>query len=120
MFTEYLPLNIVLNFLLIPEYSMYGATVATLVSYILLFIMVFIYTQKLVFINYDYKFILKSVSVSLLFFISVIFLSYLEINIFIRLGLKVSLFLLFILVSYKFLKLNKSIKKFLNYDIISK
>jgi len=113
-------LNIVLNFLLIPEYSMYGAAVATLVSYILQFIMVFIYTQKLVFINYDYKFILKSVSVSLLFFISVVFLSYLEINIFIRLGLKVSLFLLFILVSYKFLKLNKAIKKFLNYDIISK
>ena len=113
-------LNIVLNFLLIPEYSMYGAAVATLVSYILQFIMVFIYTQKLVFINYDYKFILKSVFVSLLFFISVVFLSYLEINIFIRLGLKVSLFLLFILVSYKFLKLNKAIKKFLNYDIISK
>ena len=36
---------------------MYGAAVATLVSYILQFIMVFIYTQKLVFINYDYKFI---------------------------------------------------------------
>ena len=113
-------LNIGLNFVLIPKYGMYGAAVATLVSFALQFIMIFIYTQKLVFINYDYKFIFKSVSISVLFFIFIIFLSYLKINIFIRLGLKVGLFLVFILVSNKFLDLKKSIKGFLNYGIISK
>ncbi|TET09955.1 MAG: hypothetical protein E3J83_01175 [Candidatus Atribacteria bacterium] len=113
-------LNIVLNFVLIPTYGMYGAAVATMVSYTLQFTMIFIYTQKLVFINYDYKFILKSVSVSVLFFILILFLSYLKINIFLRFGLKAGLFLLFILMSYKFLELKKYIKGFMNYGIKTK
>ena len=46
-------LNIGLNFILIPIYGMYGAAVATLLSYVLQFMMIFAYTQKLVFINYD-------------------------------------------------------------------
>lgn len=102
--------NIALNLILIPKYGMYGAAIATLLAYVLQFIMIFTYTQKLVFISYDYKFILKSVSVSLCFFAFILFLSYSESNVAIRLGLKAGLFSLFILVSYKFLELKKSIK----------
>jgi len=113
-------LNIGLNFILIPKYGMYGAAVATLLSYILQFVMIFIYTQKLVFITYDYRFIFKSVALSLCFFGGVLSLSYLKVNTAVSLGLKAILFLLFALISYKFLELKKSIKGFLNYAVIPK
>ncbi|KFI37704.1 hypothetical protein HY02_04325 [Peptococcaceae bacterium SCADC1_2_3] len=113
-------LNIGLNFILIPKYGMYGAAVATLLSYILQFIMIFSYTQKLVFINYDYKFIFKSVSISLCFLALIIFVSYLNVNAAINLGLKVTLFLAFILIAYKFLELENSFKVVKNYVGISK
>jgi len=109
--------NIGLNFIFIPKYGIYGAAVATLISYILQFIMIFIYTQKLVFINYDYKFIFKSSFTSLCFFTLILFLSYLETNIILRLSLKVISFLLFGIIAYKFLDLKESIKGILNYVI---
>jgi len=96
---------------------MYGAAVATLFSYVLQFIMVFIYSQKLLFITYDYKFIFKSSFICLCFFALVLFLSYLNINIIIRLSLKAVSFLLFCLIAYKFLDLKESIKGILNYVI---
>jgi len=92
--------NIGLNFIFIPKYGMYGAAVTTLISYILQFIMIFVYTQKLVFINYDYKFIFKSSFVCLCFFALILFLSYLEINVIIRLSLKIMSFLLFGVIAY--------------------
>lgn len=113
-------LNIGLNFILIPKYGMYGAAMATLMSYILQFIMIFTYTQKLVFITYDYGFIFKSTAVSLCFFGGVLSLSYLKVNTMVILGLKAVLFLLFALVSYKFLELKKSIKGILSYAVIPK
>ncbi|MBE3088761.1 MAG: polysaccharide biosynthesis C-terminal domain-containing protein [Actinobacteria bacterium] len=109
--------NIGLNFIFIPKYGMYGAAVTTLLSYILQFIMIFAYTQKLVFINYDYKFIFKSSFISLCFFALILFLSYLEINIIIRLSLKAISFLFFGLIAYKFLDLKGSIKGILDYVI---
>ena len=113
-------LNIGLNFLLIPRYGMYGAAIATLLSYVLQFIMIFTYTQKLVFISYDYKFILKSVLISSPFFAFILCLSYLRGNVAVLLGLKAILFLSFALVSYKYLELKKDIKGVLNYGIVSK
>jgi len=113
-------LNIGLNFILIPKYGMYGAAIATLLAYVLQFIMIFIYTQKLVLITYDYRFIFKSISISLCFFVVILFLSYLKVNVAITLGLKAILFSLFILVAYKFLGFGEAIKKFLNYGVISK
>ena len=97
-------LNIGLNFILIPKYGMYGAAVATLLGYALQFIMIFAYSQKLIFINYDCRFIFKSVSISLCFFAFIIFVSYLNINAVTSLGLKATLFLAFILIAYKFLE----------------
>lgn len=109
--------NIGLNFIFIPKYGMYGAAVATLLSYILQFIMIFVYAQKLVFITYNYRFILRSSFISLCFFALVLFLSYLNINIIIRLSLKAVSFLLFCLIAYKFLDLKGAIKRVLNYVI---
>ncbi|MFH1905708.1 MAG: oligosaccharide flippase family protein [bacterium] len=113
-------LNIGLNFILIPIYGMYGAAVATLLSYALQFTLIFAYTQKLVFINYDYRFIFKSVSISLCFLAFVLFVSCLNVNALVSIGLKTVLFLSFILIAYKFLELEESVKRVLNYVGISK
>lgn len=112
--------NIGLNFIFIPKYGMYGASLATLFSYILQFIMIFIYSQKLVFITYDYRFIFKSSIICLCFFALILFLSYLEINIILRLSLKLISLLLFGVVAYKFLDLKESIKGIIYYVIKSK
>ena len=39
-------INIILNFTLIPKYSLYGAGIATLTSYLVMFILMFIYVKK--------------------------------------------------------------------------
>ncbi len=99
---------------------MYGAAIATLLSYVLQFIVIFIYTQRLIPIIYDYAFIFKSIAVSLCFFGGVLSLSYLNINAMISLGLKAILFLLFVFLSYKFLELKKAVRRILNYGVIPK
>ncbi len=109
--------NIGLNFIFIPRYGMFGAAVATLLSYILQFMMIFIYSQRLVYVIYDYKFVFKSSFICLCFFALVLFLSYLNINIIIRLSLKAVSFLLFCLIAYKFLDLKGAIKGILSYVI---
>lgn len=111
-------INVGLNFLMIPKYGMYGAAVATLIAYAVQFAMIFLYTQKLVFVNYDYAFLLKSIVLSLCFFCLILSLSYLKVNTGISLGLKAILFLLFVYISYKFLGLKKPIKEILSYGII--
>jgi O-antigen/teichoic acid export membrane protein len=113
-------LNIGLNFILIPRYGMYGAAIATSLSYVLQFIMIFSYTQKLVFISYDYKFILKSIIISLCFFALILCLSYLKVNVAVILGLKAITFLSFTILSYKYLELKNVIKGILDYAIITK
>lgn len=106
-------LNIGLNFLFIPEYGMYGAAIATLASYILKFILVFSYTQKLVFISYDYRFIFKSILISGSFLALVIFVSYLKFNTFYSIGIKAGLFLIFISVIYNIKEMKHLWKRFL-------
>ncbi|MCF7866022.1 flippase [Candidatus Woesearchaeota archaeon] len=39
-------LNILLNFLLIPKYSLYGAGIATLITYLMLFLLMYFYIEK--------------------------------------------------------------------------
>jgi len=112
--------NIGLNFAFIPRYGMYGAAIATLFSYILQYVMIFIYSQRLVYVIYDYKFVFKSSFICLFFFAVILFLSYLNINIIIRLGLKAVSFLLFCLIAYRFLDLKGSIKGIMYYVIKSK
>lgn len=61
--TKYLPLitglgavsNVAANFILIPEYSYMGAAVATLISYLIMMIGIYIVSNKYYKINYDYK-----------------------------------------------------------------
>ncbi len=60
-------LNLALNFLLIPKYEMHGAAAATLITYLAMFIMVFIYSQKIYRIELDY------LKIAVMFFVALIF-----------------------------------------------
>ncbi|MBK9334347.1 MAG: oligosaccharide flippase family protein [Ignavibacteria bacterium] len=61
--TKYLPLitglgaavNIISNFILIPEYSYMGAAISTLISYFVMTAGIFMVSQKYYHINYEYK-----------------------------------------------------------------
>lgn len=61
--TKYLPLvtglgaaaNVISNFILIPEYSYMGAAFATLISYLVMMIGLFYFSNKFYKINYEYK-----------------------------------------------------------------
>lgn len=109
-------INIGLNFILIPKFGMYGAAIATLLSYIVQFIFIYTYTQKLVKINYDYFFVGKSVILSLTFLIGIISVSYLNINPFQLILIKITMSSIFIYIVYKFLEI-KNITRLLIKDL---
>jgi O-antigen/teichoic acid export membrane protein len=60
--------NIVLNILLIPKYSMMGAAYATLLTYSLMFVMIFVYSQKIYMIRLNYSKLVIAFGVSLVMF----------------------------------------------------
>ena len=73
--------NIGLNYILIPIYAEVGASVATMVSYMLLTFTYAFISQKLFNINYDFKFIVFAL------FLLIIILALTQLNVFIRYSL---------------------------------
>jgi O-antigen/teichoic acid export membrane protein len=59
--------NVILNILLIPKFDMMGAAFATLVSYIVLFILLWWKGQRMLKLPYDPKYIGKCVGISVIF-----------------------------------------------------
>jgi O-antigen/teichoic acid export membrane protein len=47
--------NIILNIVLIPPFSIIGAAVATMISYFIMFIVLYYYSQKIYFISYEWN-----------------------------------------------------------------
>lgn len=73
-------LNIVLNFILIPRYSLYGAAVATLISYIFLFLLMFIAIRKIkISLNFKSVFLPFLATVSMLVFLNTVLVENLHI-----------------------------------------
>jgi len=107
--------NIILNFILIPRFEMYGAATATLLSYILQFLAIFTYAQKLLYVRYDYAFMVKSFIVSFCFLGVVFAVSCIRFSVIYALLIKMTIFVLFLYVSYKYLELKIGIKRILDY-----
>ena len=57
--------NIVFNFLLIPEYSIIGAAVSTMLSYFIMFTALYYFSQKVYFIMYEWKKIFFIITLSI-------------------------------------------------------
>jgi len=106
--TFYIPLitlssgivNVLINFWLIPDYGIYGAAYATLITYIFMIGAVFIISQKLEYIRYRYKNIIKFTIVSTVFFSIEFKLSGVVDFSFSRFLIKVFVFIIFIVVTY--------------------
>lgn len=62
--------NIIFNLVLIPIYSIKGAAIATLLSYFLMFIVLYVYSQRVYFIKYEWNKIVPVITVSILLLFS--------------------------------------------------
>jgi len=109
-------LNIGLNFLLIPQYGMYGAAIATFISYFIQFVLIFKYTQKLLKIDYDYGYTFMTISISLFFLGGVIFVSYLDFSPLLSMSIKAFILSVFLFVSYKYMGIKKLILAVRDYQ----
>lgn len=108
-------LNIILNFIFIPGFGIYGAALATLISYVVYFQILFGYTQKLLYVSYNTKLIVLSGFISLFFLCAIISLSYINIYIVLRLLIKIVFAFLFIFIMHKFFNVKNAIKEVLQY-----
>ncbi len=92
--------NIVLNFILIPQYSIIGAAIATMLSYMIMFIALYYFSQKIYKINYEWSSIFKAAILTFsLFFINIYIPHYLKISyIYIALLEFLSVLILFIVL----------------------
>jgi O-antigen/teichoic acid export membrane protein len=63
-------INIIFNFLLIPGFGITGAALSTLITYFVMFVTIYFYSQKIYRIDYEWKTIFKICSISLIFFLA--------------------------------------------------
>lgn len=61
--------NIILNLILIPRYDITGAAVSTLLTYFIMFLIIYFYSQKIYKIEYEWNKILKLLIISVLIFV---------------------------------------------------
>lgn len=66
--------NIALNFILIPQFSIVGAAIATMLSYFIMFIVLYYFSQKIYRIEYEWKAIWKAVILTAIFYAINIFI----------------------------------------------
>ncbi len=103
--------NIVLNIILIPPYSITGAAVSTMLSYIIMFVVLYMFSQKIYRINYEWKKISFVTVLTLsLFALNFVLGDYFithNFNIYLVYSLKILSILLLFIILYKqnFLKL---------------
>jgi O-antigen/teichoic acid export membrane protein len=90
--------NILLNYILIPIYTVNGASFATMISYLLLTFIYTIVSQKFFYLNYDYMYIVKA-----LLLLGVIFFAS-----FMNIYVRISLFI--IVLSFLYTKKEKIIE----------
>lgn len=102
-------MNILFNLFLIPKYGMVGAAVSTLIAYIVMFVVLYILSQKIYYIPYDWLNILKAFLITLLLFFLGFYISSAEIISYFT-SLIVDITLSLVLIVYLF---RNNLKKYL-------
>lgn len=93
--------NIGLNLLLIPRCGMLGAAWATVFSYMLMLILVFIFSQRLYYINYEWSRLMKGAAVSgAVFLLNLLIFGQIQVTLFQGLFIKGGLLLAGLLLLY--------------------
>jgi O-antigen/teichoic acid export membrane protein len=95
-------LNIVLNFILIPKYSLLGASIATVITSLLALILCHYFLSKFLYKTLDYKYIIKPVVAGMI--MGIFILSFVEINIFLLVGISIIIYLGFLILFKTFSK----------------
>ncbi|MFC2152587.1 oligosaccharide flippase family protein [Bacteroidota bacterium] len=109
-------LNIILNLILIPKYSVVGAAIATLATFIIRLIFIMILSRKAIKIDYSYKQLLNVFIVSIIF-LNLIFLKLNFVNFIIKSVLMISfIFILMKISSLKFSDIKGLMQKKLKAD----
>jgi len=106
--------NIILNLILIPRYSITGAAVATMLSYMIMFFVLYFYSQRIYKINYEWGSIAKAVVfIFILYTINVIIADYLKLSYFFELLIEILMIILAftVLLGSKSASLIKSYRK---------
>jgi O-antigen/teichoic acid export membrane protein len=83
--------NIIFNFILIPRYSIIGAAVSTMLSYFIMFVSLYYFSQKVYFITYEWKKI---------YFVIILSIALYLVNVFIQeyfVTLNLSLFIVYLI-----------------------
>lgn len=61
--------NVILNFILIPGYSITGAAIATMLSYMIMFLVLYFYSQRIYRIDYEWKPIFRAVLLTIVIYL---------------------------------------------------
>lgn len=61
--------NIILNFILIPQYSIIGAAITTMLSYMIMFAVLYYFSQKIYKIDYKWLTIFKAAALTMILFV---------------------------------------------------
>lgn len=86
-------INVGLNFLLIPKFNILGAAITTVISWMLMIILFYYFTQREYYVNYEIFKIVKLISLGIILFIISTFFN--DINIILRISLKVLIIISF-------------------------
>ena len=95
--------NVILNYLLIPKYGLYGAAFTTLISSTLIFLFSLIFSRKYYYIKFKYKLI---ISTSMPLLVLTPFLIYRELFILKTLLCILTLFVAYLIIIYSYKKYN--------------
>ncbi len=103
-------INIIFNFVLIPELSITGAALSTMITYFSMFLIIYFYSQKIYKIEYDWN---KIAGLSFLtaaaFVIGYFVVNETDQNLFVKIILNLSIigFYLFVINYFKIIELKK-------------
>jgi len=100
-------ISILMNFILIPKIGIYGAALSAIISYIITFLIKYIYAKKCYYIPIDWKYVLPSFVIATALVSVFIFLDIKSLY----LGILIKLFVLSLFILYFYIKYNKIVFK---------
>lgn len=94
--------NIIFNIMFIPKYSIFGAALATFLSYLLMFITLYSLSQKKYYIKYEWNKITIITLIAIVLYLISFYLSQIVFDNLVSFLLKVAIFAIFSIILYKF------------------
>lgn len=113
-------INTIANFYLIKNFGMYGAAISTIISYLIMNIIYFNFSQKMFYICFNILSSVKIILIGIIFYFLYLYISVLNLNIIIDLTLGNMIGLIYSILLYKYftpLDIKKEIKIYINIKL---